>query len=107
MRTINSKDCGTYLYKVSLWCGCGYTTCSFNVYAFHEEEVLEYVLAYLERIEYDGLFFTEEEVDEMNLDIIEKEEMFIYIDPTMTDPSARPAYILAENAGIENLGRVA
>ena len=104
---INDKECGTYLYKVSLWCGCGYTTSSFNVYAFHEEEALEYVLAYLERIDYNGLFFTEEEVRDMDLDIVEKEEMFIYIDPTMTDPSARPAYILTENAGIENLGRVA
>lgn len=107
MTTINTKDCGTFLYKVSLWSGSGYYVWNFNVYAFHEEEAFEYVLAHLERIGYDVLFYTEGEVNDMDLTFVEKEQMFFYIDPTMTDPSAHPAYFRTENAGIENLGRVA
>ncbi len=101
METINGIDCGIHIYEVRLWCGKGYTTQVFHAYAFDEDEALEYTLAYIEAHDMNTLFYTQEEVQELGLTEDEKEDMFMYIDPTMIDGQAYPAYVLAENLGIE------
>ena len=108
MNTINTEDCGTHLFRVSLWSGAGYSLDTFNVYAFHEEEALEYVLAHCEKYDFCGLFETADYIEnELCLTDEERDEMYTYIDPTMTDSHAYPAYLRLENLMIENLGRVA
>lgn len=104
METINSNECGCNLYTVGLWPGCGYYLSEYNVFANHEEEALEYVLAFLEKNDFVDLFWTDEYTDsKLCLTEAEKDEMFVYVDPTMTDGRAYPAYILAENLSIEKL----
>ena len=107
MNTINTKDCGTHLFRVSLWCGCGYSLDTFDVYAFGEEEALEHVLAYCEECSFCDLFMTADYiVNKLCLTEEERGEMYIYIDPTMTDGRSYPAYLRLENLRKENLGRV-
>lgn len=108
MNTINTEDCGTHLFRVSLWCGCGYTLDTFDVYACHEEEALEYVLAHCEKYDFCNLFETADDIEsKLCLTDEERDEMYVYIDPTMTDSRAYPAYLRLENLRIENLDRVA
>lgn len=108
MEAINTKDCGTYLFRVSLWPGYGYFLDSYDVYAFSEEESLEYVLAFLEKHDICDLFRTEDYIeDKLDLTEAEKDEMFLYVDPTMTDSRAYPAYLFIQEMRIETLERVA
>lgn len=101
METINTKDCGTHLYRVSLWCGCGYQLSTFDVYAFCEEEALEYVLAFCEEYDFVELFATGDYIEtKLCLTDEERNEMFLYVDPTMMDNSAFPAYLLKENLDV-------
>lgn len=108
METINNKIDGAFLFKVTLWCGVGYLTSGFCVYANDEEEAMERVLAFIEKNDFVELFWTDDYIEsKMEITELEKDEMFLYIDPTMTDNSAYPAYVLNENLGIEKLGIVA
>lgn len=104
MKTINNKECGCNLYSVGLYPGCGYYLSTYNVYAKHEEEALEYVLAFAEENDFVELFWTDDYIEsKLCLTEEEKDEMFIYVEPTMTDSRAYPAYILSENLKIEKL----
>lgn len=104
METINNKESGCSLYSVGLWCGCGYHISEYNVYANHEDEALERVLAFVEEHDFVELFYTDDYIEsKLCLTEAEKDEMFVYVDPTMTDRRAYPAYILAENLKIEKL----
>lgn len=106
--SINTKDCGTHLFRVSLWRGCGYSLDTFAVYAFDEEEAIEYVLAYCEAYDFYDLFVTADCIEsKLCLTEEERDEMFIYIDPTMIDDRSYPAYLRLENLRIEDLGEVA
>lgn len=108
MEAINLKECGTHLFRVSLWCGCGYVLNTFNVYACCEEESLERVLAHCEKYDFCELFVAEDYIEsKLCLTDEERDEMFLYVDPTMTDIHAYPAYFRCENLRIENLGRIA
>ena len=74
------------------------------MYAKHEEEALEYVLAFAEENDFVELFWTDDYIEsKLCLTEEEKDEMFIYVEPTMTDSRAYPAYILSENLKIEKL----
>lgn len=104
METINTKECGTHLFRVSVWCGCGYNLDTFNAYAFSEEESLEYVLAFLEKNDMFDLFVTEDYIaNKLCLTDEERDEMFVYVDPTLTDSRAYPSYIYSENLRIEKV----
>lgn len=104
METINTNECGTHLFRVSVWCGIGYTLDTFNTYAFNEEEALEYVLSYVERNDMFGLYATEDYIaHKLYLTDEERDEMFIYVDPTLTDYKAFPAYLYSENLRIEKV----
>lgn len=91
-------------YRVGLWPGCGYCLDTFDVRANHEEQALEIVLAYCQQHNYISDFVEVEDecLDELTED--ELEEMYYYIDPTMEEPSARPAYIRLENLFVEKIG---
>lgn len=85
-------------YIIGLWCGCGYLLDSFAISASCEDEALEILLSKLEKDNRTDLYLTDEELGD-NFDE-ETDESYIYIDPTMSDPNAFPAYIRAENLKI-------
>lgn len=87
-------------YIVSLWPGVGYYTKQITVNAFSEQGALEAALAFCEAKGLNGLFI---EVDEMNEDLTdeERDEIYIYVDPTFEGTNTRPAYIYAENLDIQ------
>ena len=101
MNIINTKDCGTHLFHVSVWCGCGYQLSTFDVYSFDEEEALEYVLAHCEKCDFCELFATDDYIEsKLCLTDEERDDMFLYVDPTRMDRRAYPAYFLKENLEI-------
>lgn len=85
-------------YIIGIWCGCGYLLDTFAVSASCEEEALEILLSKLEKDNRTDLYLTDEEMGD-DFDE-ETDESYIYIDPTMSDPNAFPAYIRAENLKI-------
>lgn len=84
-------------YNIGLWCGSGYLLDTFAVSASCEEEALEILLSKLEKDNRTDLYLTGEELGDYDT---ETDESYIYIDPTMSDPNAFPAYIRAENLKI-------
>lgn len=91
-------------YIVSLWPGVGYYTKQIEVTAFSEEQALEAALAYCQANGLDGLYYECEEIDDDDeLTDDEKDELYLYVDPTMEDSNAHPAYINLENLGIEKV----
>ena len=99
---VNDNECGDKNFKVCLWTGAGYNVAMFEVFAFNEEHALECVLAYCEEKALCGLYTTEEQIDE-DLTDEERDELYYYIDPTMADNKAFPAYVRLENLGIEKV----
>lgn len=84
-------------YIIGLWCGRGYLLDTFAVSASCEEEALEILMSKLEKDNRTDLYLTGEELGDYDA---ETDESYIYIDPTMSDPNAFPAYIRAENLKI-------
>lgn len=96
---------------VRLWPGSGYYLPSFGVYANHEQEALEIVVAYLEKTGNDDFFvddyvdsiydqMEEDGADEETIwDIIDNDESIMYVDATM-EGASKPHYIYAENLAI-------
>lgn len=87
-------------YIVSVWPGVGYYTKQIAVEAFCEDEALEAAMCYCQKMGLRGLYIEANEVDEMDLSESEKDELYIYIDPTLCDSECRPAYFNLENLGI-------
>lgn len=48
-----------------------------------------------------GLYIEANEVDKMDLSESEKDELYIYIDPTLYNSECHPAYFNLENLGIK------
>lgn len=97
---VNNSECGDKKFKVCLWTGAGYNVAMFEVFAFNEEHALECVLAYCEGKALCWVYTTEVNED---LTDEERDELYYYIDPTMTDNKAFPAYVLLENLMIEKV----
>ena len=89
-------------YIVSIWPGIGYYTKQVAVEAFHDKEALEAAMSFCQKNGLHGLYLEEDELDE-DLSEAEKEELYIYIDPTLYDSQCHPAYFLAENLGIQKV----
>lgn len=86
-------------YTVSIWPGVGYYTKQIEVEAFNELEALEAALAYCQQKKLDGLYIDVQDVDELDLTDEEKDEIFIYIDPSRA--GCHPAYIRLENLSVQ------
>lgn len=86
-------------YTVSIWPGVGYYTKQIEVEAFDELGALETALVYCERQKLYGLFLEVQDVESLNLTDEEKDEMFIYIDPSRA--GCPPAYIRLENLSVK------
>lgn len=89
-------------YIVSIWPGVGYYTKQVAVEAFHDEEAMEAAMAFCQKKGLHGLYVEEDEIDE-DLSESEREELYIYIDPTLYDSHCHPAYFYAENLGIQKV----
>ena len=89
-------------YIVSLWPDCGYHCQDINVTAYDEEEALEAALAYCQANKLKGLYIDVDDIDD-NLTDDEKEDLYIYIDPTFGRPGTHPAYLYAENLRIRKI----
>lgn len=89
-------------YIVSIYPGIGYYTKQVSVEAFDDEGALESAMSFCQKNGLHGLYFEEDELDE-DLSESEKEELYIYIDPTLCDSQCHPAYFLAENLGIQKV----
>lgn len=96
-QVVNTDFDGDKKFKVALWTGAGYNVAMFEVFAFNEEHALECVLAYCEEKALCGLYTTEEQIDE-DLTDEERDELYLYIDPTMEDKKAFPAYVLLDKS---------
>lgn len=90
-------------YIVSVWPGVGYYTKQIEVDAYNEDEALESAMCYCQKMGLYNLYFDENEVNKMDLCDIEKDELYIYIDPTLCDSECRPAYFNLENLGIRKV----
>lgn len=91
-------------YIVSLWPGVGYYTKQIEVTATCDEDALEAALAYCQQNGLDGLYYECEEIDDDDfLTETEKEELYIYIDPTFAHDNCHPAYINSQNLGIKKI----
>lgn len=101
-QVVNTDFDGDKKFKVALWTGVGYCLQEFEVYAFNEEHALECVLAFCEKTGARGLYTTDEQINE-DLTDEERDEIYLYIDPTMADKKAFPAYVLLENLMIEKV----
>lgn len=86
-------------YKVSIWPGVGYYTKQIEVEAFNELEALEAALAYCQQKKLYGLYINVQDVDDLDLTDEEKDEIFIYIDPSRA--GCYPAYIRLENLSVK------
>ena len=89
-------------YIVSIWAGVGYCMKQVAVEAFCDEEALEAAMAFCQKNGLHGLYLDEDELDE-DLSEDEKEDLYIYIDPTLCDSQCHPAYFNAENLGIQKV----
>ena len=89
-------------YIVSLWPGVGYYTKQVAVEAFNDEEALEAAMSFCQKNGLHGLYVEEDEIDE-DLSESEREDLYIYIDPTLYDSQCHPAYFNAENLGIQKV----
>jgi|GEM_PF-5273558 len=87
-------------YIVSVWPGVGYYTKQIEVDAYSEDEALERAMCYCQKMGLRGLYIEANEVDEMDLSESEKDELYIYIDPTLYNAEYHPAYFNLENLGI-------
>lgn len=90
-------------YKLGIWNGDGYLLEPFEVAAPSQEEALERLLSRLQREDRFDLFLSPESVEAAGLTEEEKEEMYLYIDPSLSDRDAVPAYIRKENLEISEL----
>lgn len=86
-------------YTVSIWPGVGYYTKQIEVEAFNELEALEAALAYCQQKKLDGLYIDVQDVDDLDLTDEEKDEIFIYIDPSRA--GCHPAYFRLENLNVQ------
>lgn len=86
-------------YIVSIWPGVGYYTKQIEVEAFNELEALEAALAYCQQKKLYGLYIDVQDVYELDLTDEEKDEIFIYIDPSRA--GCYPAYIRLENLSVQ------
>lgn len=86
-------------YIVSIWPGVGYYTKQIEVEAFNELEALEAALAYCQQKKLYGLYIDVQYVYELDLTDEEKDEIFIYIDPSRA--GCYPAYIRLENLSVK------
>lgn len=86
-------------YTVSIWPGVGYYTKQIEVEAFDELEALEAALASCQQKKLFGLYIDVQDVDELDLTDEEKDEIFIYIDPSRA--GCHPAYIRLENLSVQ------
>lgn len=109
----NSENYYNNKYRIFLWPGSGYMTVPFDVFANHEEEALEIVVAYIEQNpSYHFLLADDAEQkyvdEEFNGDREEAgndpvyEETFWYIDGTM-EGAKQPHYLWGENIRIKRL----
>lgn len=89
-------------YIVSIWAGVGYCMKQVAVEAFDDEEALESAMSFCQKNGLHGLYVEEDELD-ADLSESEKEDLYIYIDPTLCDSQCHPAYFLAENLGIQKV----
>lgn len=87
-------------YIVSVWPGVGYYTKPIEVDAYSEDEALEAAMCYCQKKDLRGLYIEANEVDEMDLTESEKDELYIYVDPTLCDSLCYPAYFNLENLGV-------
>jgi hypothetical protein len=99
---VNTDFDGDKKFIVVLWTGVSYILQEFEVYAFNEEHALACVLAFCEKKGIRGLYITEDQFSE-DLTDEERDELYYYIDPTMADRKAFPAYVRLENFGIEKV----
>ncbi len=97
-------------WEIGIWCGCGYSLDTFELEASCEEELLEVAMAYCQKNGYKGLYITLEDYDKYLEGLTDEEREWeeedsglIYIDPTMTDADAFPAYFRTENLRIIEL----
>lgn len=90
-------------YKLGIWNGDGYLLEPFEVSADSQEEALEKLLSRLQKEDQFGLFLSPESVEAAGLTEEEMDEMYLYIDPSLTDRDAVPAYIRRENLEISEL----
>lgn len=86
-------------YKVSIWPGVGYYTKQIEVEAFNELEALEAAIAYCQQKKLYGLYVNVQDVDDLDLTDEEKDEIFIYLDPSRA--GCYPAYIRLENLSVK------
>lgn len=89
-------------YIVSIWAGIGYCMKQVAVEAFSDEEALEAAMSFCQKNGLHGLYLDEDEIDD-ELSEDEKEDLYIYIDPTLYDSQCHPAYFNAENLGIQKV----
>lgn len=89
-------------YIVSLWPGVGYYTKQVAVEACDDEEALEAAMAFCQKNGLQGLYLEEDELND-DLSEDEKEDLYIYIDPTLYNSQCHPAYFNAENLGIQKV----
>ena len=89
-------------YIVSIYAGVGCCVEQVSVEAFHEEEALEAAMSFCQKNGLHGLYLEEEELDD-DLSESEKEESYIYIDPTLYDSECHPAYFIAGYLGIQKV----
>lgn len=87
-------------YVVRIWPGSGYLLPAYKVYANHEEEALEIVVAWLEKNEPNMLQDDNyNEALQDGEDENELETVFLYVDATM-EGASQPHYIYSENLRI-------
>ena len=89
-------------YIVSLWPGVGYYTKQVAVEALNDEEALEAAMAFCQKNGLQGLYLEEDELND-DLSEDEKEDLYIYIDPTLYNSQCHPAYFFAENLGLQKV----
>lgn len=98
------------IWEIGIWCGCGYYLDTFELEASCEEELLDVAMAYCQKNGHKDLYITLENYDKYLEGLTDEEREreeedsgLIYVDPTMTDPDAFPAYFRAENLRIVEL----
>ena len=91
-----------YKYIVSIWAGIGCCMEQVPVEALSDEEALEAAMSFCQKNGLHGLYVEEDELDE-DLSEDEKEDLYIYIDPTLYDSQCHPAYFNAANLGIQKV----
>lgn len=90
-------------YIVSIYAGIGIITQNIEVLAYNESEALEAAMATCQQNNWHALYWETDELNTMNYSESEKDELFIYIDPTLVEPLAHPAYFDAHGVNVQKV----